>query len=426
MGPIQSLSELTAFAARRLPLIFAIMGLCIIGAILVAVNSAPTYQSIAILSARVAGSVGDDANNPTNSQIRLLQLVEQRLTNRETLLELAERYDMFTGLEQADRTEAMRSAITLVSQEAATVGFGSDGSVASIIIQGRADSANKAASLTNDLARMLMERTQSGREERVRNLVESLSAQKTRLEAELRDVEAQSRAFVDENFELMPVNVEVRRTEYRDLSTAIQEGSRTLNSLEAELQTIRDTGGTQRRRIQIETQLSPLRTELEQSIARRDALDDLFRRAARAEREIVALEARQERLQGQLDAVSDQLTDAELGLGLGPDGPEAIYEVVEPAAPSNAPVSRSRKMIVILGAVAGLGLGGIIAFMTELLVPRLRSPAQLERECAMRPVMVIPKLTSAAEIRKQRIGWAGGGLLLALAFVAALLASIGG
>jgi len=83
-------------------------------------------------------------------------------------------------------------------------------------------------------------------------------------------------------------------------------------------------------------------------------------------------------------------------------------------------------MMVILGAAGGLVLGTVIAFLADLLVPRLRSPAQLERECAMRPVMVIPKLTSAAEIRKQRIAWAGGALLLSLVFVAAFLANTGG
>lgn len=427
MGPIQTMQELLAFLARRAPLIFAAAGLGVLAAILVAVTSTPVYQSHTVLSARVGG-VSDTGTNtdPMTSQARLLQVVEQRLTNRETLLNLADKYDMFAGLPAADRVEVMRSSITLVSEQAVQIGFAPDGSVSSIIIMARADGSEKAAALTNDLAQMLMDQTRFSRQTRARDTLVFLETQQAQLQEELRALEAESQSYVNENFDVMPVNVEMRRTAMQDLSTAIQDTTRELRGLEAELRSIEEQGGTQRRRIQIDTQLGPLRQELADMQSEQDGMEEYFRRAAQAERQIAQFEARQDRLRLQLDEITNQVNAASAMVRRGTDDAAAFYEIVEPATPSDAPISRSRKVTVLLGAIVGSVLGFVLGFLVDLLVPKLRSPMQLERECAMRPVMIIPKLTSSAEIRRQRIAWAGGSLLLVLALAAAFFATTGG
>lgn len=427
MGPIQTLQELLAFLARRAPLIFAAIGLGVLGAIVVAVTSTPQYQSHTILSARVGGvSTSATTSDPMTSQARLLQVVEQRLTNRETLLSLADKYDMFTGLPAADRVEVMRSSITLVSEQAVQIGFAPDGSVSSIIIFARADGSEKAASLTNDLAQMLMDQTRDSRQTRARDTLAFLEAQQARLQQELRAVESESQAYVNENFDVMPVNVDLRRTAVQELATSIQETTREVRALEAELQSIDEQGGSQRRRIQIENLLGPLRQELADMQGDQGGMDDYFRRAAQAERQIAQFEIRQERLRTQLDEVTNQVNDAAAIVSRGTGEAAAFYEIVEPATPSDAPISRSRKMTVVLGSVVGAFLGLMIAFVADLIQPKLRSPMQLERECAMRPVMIIPKLTSPSEIRRQRIAWAGGFLLLVLSLAAGFFAASGG
>lgn len=427
MGPIQTVQELFAFLARRAPLIFVAAGLGVLAAILVAVTSAPVYQSHTVLSARVGGVSNADGNaDPMTSQARLLQVVEQRLTNRETLLGLADKYDMFPGLPTADRVEVMRSAITLVSEQAVQIGFAPDGSVSSILIFARADGSEKAAALTNDLAQMLMDQTRFSRQTRARDTLEFLETQQAQVQEELRIVNAESQRYVNENFDVMPVNVDLRRTAMQDLSTAIQDTTRELRALEAELRNIEEQGGTQRRRIQIETQLGPLRAELADMQAQQSGMDDYFRRAAQAERQTAQYEARQERLRLQLDEINNQVNAASAAVRRGTDDAAAFYEIVEPATPSDAPISRSRKVTVLLGAVVGTVLGVVLGFLGDLLVPRLRSPMQLERECAMRPVMIIPRLTSPADIRRQRIAWAGGSLLLVLALAAGFFAATGG
>ncbi|MGP9788713.1 hypothetical protein [Roseinatronobacter sp. NSM] len=422
MGPIQSLSELFAFLRRRVDMLFVAVGLGTILAAFVALQTAPVYQSHTVLSARLNTVSGEFASmtGVQNAPARLLQLVEQRLTTRENMLALAEKYDLFVGLPTQDRVDATRESVTFLSREAVAIGFSRDGMLSSVIVQARADGGQKAADIANELAAMIIAETGAGREARARETLSFLREQLAQTEADLRDVAAEQRAFAALNPDAMPFNVELRRSELLQLTTTIQSTESEIVALESELAAQNRQGSTQRRLAQLRDQLTTRQTELRNLQSRRDELEPFFTRVAQIERDMAAIAQREERLQDSLRDISDQIASAETNLRLETGQQIAAFEVLETATPADYPISRSRKATVLIGVLGSAILAVVVAFLYEILRPALRSAGQVERETGMRPVLVLPELVMPADRRRLRIARLSGAALFVLALTATL------
>ena len=426
MGPIQTFDELFAFLRRRIDLIASVIGFGIVVGLFMAFAATPTYQSHALISARL-NTVSEDvtaSGGVNNAPARLLQLVEQRLTTRENMLALADKYGLFTENSMQERVDFMRMSVTFLSQAAVAIGFGDDGMVASIIIQARADEPTKAAEIANELAELLIEQTGAGREARARETLEFLRQQQRGLQDELAAMEAEARDYAIANAEAMPFNVEIRRAELLQIGTAIQAAESEIAALTAAQETMRIQGSTQRRLIQAREELQGKQADLERLRAQRRQLEPFFVRMAEVERELEAMSQRQERLRDRLRDLSAQVVIAEGNLRLEASQQVAAYEIVETAAPADYPISRSRKTTLLITVVASVILSAVIAFGWELLRPALRSAGQVERETGMRPVLVLPAMTTLPRQRKLTVARLAGIGLFALGVLAAFLSRL--
>lgn len=422
MGPIQSFQELRDFLRRRITLIVLAFGVLVLLSVLVALRAAPVFQAVSVLSTRV-DAVADTAvgNGSTGNAARLMQLIEQRLTSRETMLRLADDHEMFVELPAQERADLMRSSITLISQAAVAVGFGSDGSLASMIIMARADTGPKSAAIANELAEMVVAETGAGRTARARQTMQFLQTEQARLNAELLALQEESRAFMTQNYDVMAFNADLRRTELGQIVSDIQEARRDITAAESELSGLAAQNTSQRRQAQLRDVVAVRGAELERLLAQQAEFEPFFRRVASAERELAILTEREARLQDRLREISGQVAAAEAALRLEADSQSATFELVEEATVPEYPISRSKKRTVMMGAVAGVILGVIAAFALELLRPALRSARQVERELGMRPVLVLPELVMPGERRKTWLGWIAGSCLFVLALAAILL-----
>lgn len=422
MGPIQSFQELRDFLRRRMALIVLVLGAFLLLSVLVALRSAPVYQAVAVLSTRV-DAVADAAvgNGSSGNAARLMQLIEQRLTSRETMLRMADDYEMFVGRPTQERADLMRSSITLISQAAVTVGFGSDGSLASMIIMAQADTGPKSAAIANELAEMVMAETGAGRTARARQTLQFLQTEQTRLNTELLALQEESRVFMAQNYNVMSFNADVRRTELSQIVSDIQEARRDITAAESELATLVAQNTSQRRQAQLRDLIAVRSAELQRLLAQQAEFEPYFQRVAQAERELAILTEREARLQDRLREISGQVAAAEAALRLEADSQSATFELVEEATVPEFPISRSKKRTVMMGAVAGVILGAIAGFALEILRPALRSARQVERELGMRPVLVLPELVLPGERRRIWLGWIAGACLFILALAAILL-----
>lgn len=420
MGPIQSFAELRDFLLRRLNVIMLAFGLALLASVFMALRAAPLYQAMAVLSTRVE-AVADTTVPGSGTPARLMQLIEQRLTSRETMLQLADEYEMFVGRAPQERAELMRSSITLISQAAVSVGFGSDGALASMIIMVRADTGPKSASMANTLAEMVLTETGAGRLARARQTLQFHQTELDRLNADLQALQDESRVFMTENYDVMSVNADLRRAELTQIVTDIQETRRELVTAEAELASLGGQTTAQRRQIQLRDQIARARAELGRLEAQQVEFEPFFRRVTQAERELAILTEREARMQDRIREVSAQVAAAEAALRLEADSRSASFELVEEATVPDYPISRSRKSMVLMGGVAGIILGVLGAFAYEVLRPALRSARQVERELGMRPVLILPEMVLPGERRKHVLGWIAGTCLFCLALVAIVL-----
>ncbi|MBN2760642.1 MAG: hypothetical protein JXQ79_09090 [Rhodobacteraceae bacterium] len=454
MGPIQTLDELFSFLSRRAALVAAVAFIATIGAIFIALTTDHSYESQAVI--QVEGpSVGSDVTSGTvpSSAARRLASVEQRLMSRDNLLDLAVKYDLFTGMTPQERVQGMRESIrfevvaaireraalgTDVTSEnrartltvSVTEAFATDAIVSLVRVMTEAGDPQVAADMANELAQAIVQENASAVAGNVREAVDFYARQEERLKQEIDTVAAEIVAFKAENFDLLPEAMEDRRVEQAIIREELLRVTRDIAALESEIATLeerRTLRATEQRRLNAaQEELLTARRELDQLRQQSEDLERLARAAPQVAFQLDSLERRESQLREQLTDIAERRLTAALGEQLDSDQNFERFEMLEAALPADYPSSRSRASMVVMGLAAGLFLGLMLSYAIEWLKPALRSAAQVERELGMQPVLVIPRLELPAEKRRRTIGWSAGAalvLLTGLALVAMRMSS---
>lgn len=427
MGPIQSLPELLSWLRRRLLLIgFVALAVSALG-VFIALNTERVFRTSAVI--QVLNPVIDPRDgSASDTLVRRVQAIEQRIMARDNLLALGERHGVFDDLPLSvtERLNLMRQSIRIEAVAAAQAGFTRDGSLSALFVTASAADPVLAAAMANDLADDVVRENAEQRRDRAQAALRFFLAEEERIEALIVDLEDEIAAFQAENEPFMPGALSLRRDEMGRLSESRIEGQREISQLRAEL-AILDANTprtvTQRRIAQISDLLRQRTEEVDQLTARIDEIGLLFRRGTEVERELGSLYRRMQQLQTQLTNAAERRREAETGARLEGDDQSDRFILLEAALPPDYPISRSRTRTVLMAGFAGLMLGAGLAYALEWLRPILRTAAQFERELQLRPVISLPFQMPAAERRRRRMIWAMGvGLLLAagLALIAAL------
>lgn len=148
-------------------------------------------------------------------------------------------------------------------------------------------------------------------------------------------------------------------------------------------------------------------------------------RLAEVERERALFAQREERLRETQSDLRDQISRARETLRLEASQQIAAFELVEPAAPEDYPISRSRRATAMMGIIASGMLALLAGFAYEMLRPALRSAGQIERETGLRPVMELPALVLPHERRKLMVARLAGLGLFVLGILAILIIRTG-
>ncbi len=134
-------------------------------------------------------------------------------------------------------------------------------------------------------------------------------------------------------------------------------------------------------RAQIDANNSAIRSLSEgrnQSLARTQAAMAGSARAPAILEQAMQLENRATGLREQYREVANNLLKAQNGARMATEQRAERLSLVEPPSLPDRPISPNRPLLMAAGAVAGLGLGIVLALGVELLSRPLRSPAQLE------------------------------------------------
>ncbi len=147
------------------------------------------------------------------------------------------------------------------------------------------------------------------------------------------------------------------------------------------------------------TVLKSQRDELTRQLA---SLNDSISRTPAVEVELNGLTRDYNSLQTEYVQVKAKLQEAATGEQLEQDRQAERFEVIEQASVPDQPSEPNRPRVALIGTVAGVLAGVGLAALFEMVYKRIYSARDLERHLGLRPIAVIPYVTTKSEIRYRR------------------------
>lgn len=402
MGPIYTLADFMDMLRRRAGLILFVFLLGCVVSVFFALSQQHVYSSSEVIQVEQP-IVKDDLAPSTvdGSSARRLQLIEQQVMARNSLLEIIEKFGLFEdmpGLMQIEKIGRLRHAISITGMAAVREGFADDGAISVITITANMDSPENAQAVAHEIADRTRLLAAEQREVSTRETLDFFEQQEDKLIVELAALEAELTAFRKENDLSIEGSLEFRRDEIGNLNSSLLELDREIISTQLARTRIDRTARAEtvaRQEREIEAQLSSLTTQRRLLDQRRTALSKSLETSPEVELELAQYTRRIAQIQGQLDVVTTRRSEAEVGFSLEAGARSERMITLEEAQVPEAAITRSRKTLAMVGAVASVMVAVGVAFLVELLNPVVRSARQMERETGLRPVVSIPMVDTA-------------------------------
>ncbi|EEW26711.1 GumC domain-containing protein [Rhodobacter ferrooxidans] len=399
MGQIQTLEEFVGLLIRRRWLIGLVCGAGVLLSLVFGLSQGKTYQTGAVIQVE-SPAVADGSATVGGQSARLLQVIEQRLTTRESLTAMIERHGLFAdapGLTIDQKIAVLRKAVTFesvasVSQQA----YGAPASVSALIITAQLADADQAARVANDFAQSILDQSSAGQTGRARETLAFYQAEEQRVGQEIVALEADLAAFKNRNAAALPGSRDTRRDELVALESDLRRLDQSLVAVSGERLAIEAKGQlreTDRRRLEdLLVQIGVLTAQKSALAAQRAALEAAMAQTPDIERELGSYDRRLQQLQSQYEVITARQAEAETGLRLEEAQHSEHFSLLERATVPETPVGGGGKKLAVLGSLASLLAAVGLAFLLDLLNPVLRTPGQMQRELDLRPVISIPEV----------------------------------
>ncbi|MDT8857326.1 Wzz/FepE/Etk N-terminal domain-containing protein [Paracoccaceae bacterium Fryx2] len=398
MGQIQSLEELLGLILRRRWLIGLVAGIGILLSLIVGKMQPEVYSAAAVIQVQ-SPIVGETATSGGRSA-QILQAVEQRLTTRENLLAVIGRHGLFSdapGLTQDQRITALRAAVRFQSVAAAgQQPYGAPTSVSALIVTASFADAEQAARVANDFAQGILDLSTAGAAERVRETLRFFIEEDLRLSQDMAALDAEIAAFKAANADALPEADTERRTELAGLETDLRELDQTLVALTGEraaIETRDPLRATDRRQMaNLSAQIAVVGQQKAALEGRQATLLAAIARRPEIQRGLGSFDRRLQQLQAQHDLITSRRVEAETNLRLEDQQQAEHFALLERALIPEYPAGGNGRKIAAAGSVASVVMALLLAFVLDLLNPVVRTPAQMERQLDLRPVIAIPEI----------------------------------
>jgi len=218
---------------RRAPYIILLALVGAIAGVLVALSLPPTYRAVATLLVESPRISSDLARStvPTDV-IEQLQILEQRLTTRDSLLSMARMYQVYSHiseLSESDVAADMRDRTRLDPQVFGSPRGGSGAMLFSVSFD--AGSPVLAADVANGFATRILEGNAKQRQDRAADALEFIRQDVEHLATALSNAEAAVAAFTSAHQHALPDSLEFRRANQVNQEQRLLQIQRELESL---------------------------------------------------------------------------------------------------------------------------------------------------------------------------------------------------
>lgn len=407
MEQVLSLDDLIDMIKRRFKVIAAIVVLGCIASFFYALSQTHLYRSSEVIQVSRPKIDNDLARSTVDgSSARRLQLIEQQLMTRGTILDIAGKYALFAaapGMTTGERVARVRDAVSINGVAAAREGFTDDGTVSVLTITATFDTPQKAQGVAHEFAERTIAISSNSRIEQARETLAFFREEEAKLVKEMEKQDREITAFRRENDLTIEGGLAVRQSQIASLNEAILGMERERIALEQDLaqqdQTQREST-LERQTREINAQLEVLEEQEALLKARMQTLTTALETSPAVQRTLDVFERRREKLQGELNVIATRRAEAEVGFKLEEQNQSERLTVIEPAALPDYPITTSRKKIALMGAVASVVLGFLVAVLLDLRRPVIRTAQQMKNRVGITPVVTIPPLETTRRKRK--------------------------
>jgi len=402
-----SFDDLIDMIKRRLGVILAITLLGCVASLFYALSQTHLYQSSEVIQVARPKIDNDLARSTVDgSSARRLQLIEQQLMTRDTILEIADQFALFDAapnMKNGERVSRVRDAVSIRGVAAAREGFTDDGTVSVLTITATFDSPEKAQGLAHEFAQRTIAISANSRIEQARETLTFFREEEAKLVAQMQVLDKDVTAYRNANDLSIAGGLEFRQTQIGSLNDAVLGIERERITLQQELTQLDQTqraSTLQRQQQDIEAQLKILADQEALLQARIDTLSQALETSPAVQRTLDVFERTREKLQGELDVISTRRAEAEVGFKLEEQNQSERLTVIEAAPLPDYPITTSRKKTALMGGVISAFLGLIAAFVMDLRHPVIRTAQQMKTRVGIAPVVTIPPLETTRRKRK--------------------------
>ncbi|MFW8635518.1 DUF874 domain-containing protein [Cribrihabitans pelagius] len=402
MGPIYSLGDFLDMLRRRAFTVFAVFFAGCLFSLWAAARQPHSYETSEVLQI-TQPQIADGLAKSTveGSSARRMQLIEQRLMARGTVLEIIGKFGLYAdqeALTPSQKVARLRDSVTITGLAAAREGFADDGTISVLTITARQPSALAAQQVASEFGRRTIELSVQSRISQARETLSFFTEKEAALAQEIAALEDEIAAYRNQNDVTLPGTIEFRRAEI----AAMNEGLMEIARERIEIQRAADQAQTKERpatarRMQAEyaQQLETLAAQEALLTGRKSGLEASLETTPEVERQLGAYDRRLMQLQNELGQMTARRNEAEVGFRLESARQSERLTVIEPAPLPDYPVTTARKKKALMGAAASLLLALLAAFLLDLRRPVLRTAAQMERETGLAPVVSIPVMDTS-------------------------------
>lgn len=403
MGPIHSLDDVIDMVRRRARFIAAAVFLGCVLSLAYALSQQHLYRSsevIQVARPKIAGELA--SSTVEGSAARRLQLIEQRLMTRDSILQIIDEFDLYAdlpALKPSERVDLLRRSVRIEGVAAAREGRGDDGAVSVLTITAEMPTPQQAQQIAHEFARRTIMLSNETRLEQARETLAFFTAREDALAAQVAALEDELAAFRNENDLTLPGSLEFRRSEIAAINEELlridRERIRVQRTADLATRTKREATA-ERMRVEFDEQLATLEDQRQLLTDRKVQLERSIETTPDIQRRLGAFDREMQQLRAELETAAQRRTEAEVGYRLETQRQAERLTVIEPAAVPDYPFTGSRKRLALMGGALSVVVALGLAFLLELRNPVLRTAAHMERELGIRPVVSVPYLDTGA------------------------------
>ncbi|RRH77927.1 Wzz/FepE/Etk N-terminal domain-containing protein [Falsigemmobacter faecalis] len=401
MGNIRSLTDLLAMIRRRIVLIVTIFLIGSVISFYMAMQKSRSYESTAVLQMEMPRIAGATAAESVTHSGQRMQLLEQQIRSRDSLLALADRHGLFDAIPDlpiGQRLAIMRNSVILDSIRAPH-SFNSETAVSAIVIRVVMPDPVTAADMANELASQVLESTNTRKSAVARETLDFFASEERRISGELATLEAEMTAFKNAQIAALPESLSARRQELSQLEEQIRDFDRQIMDLQQELLPLQAVVAPrvveQRRMTLLESRMEALQSRQKSVDARISDLQESITLTPMVESRLGTYLRRQQQLQDQYSVINRRRAEAETSQRLDSEQQTEHFTLLEAALPPDYAMSSGRRKVMAAGGLASGLLAVGLAFLLELKNPAIRTARQMESVLKIRPVIALPELGPA-------------------------------